>query len=200
MANKLGAYKKKKKNIENILARKQLLINNIMKPECVTKALADSLCGQKKFANLNVVNTSITPLSLNTLKSISEELFKKDEYEISGFEYFDNLRKELLKLVRSKKSKRNNKQDSANKKKVNEDLMNKLHQIELLNLQRSKAYLDLFQRLKVITKDTSIDDMSLCKLQNILEDHTLLYHELLSPTANSSSNAILHIINSKKDE
>jgi hypothetical protein len=199
MANNLGAYKKKKQSVDNIIERQKLLIKSIKNPEGVNKVLAHSLKGQKQFANLNIEKTSINPLSLNTVKSISEEIFSGNEYEISGFEYFNNLRKTLLKLLGSKKSNRNNKQ-TTNIKRENDVLINKLSQVERLNIQRSNAYLDLFQRLRVIAKDKNIDDLTLLKLNNILDDHTILYRELLSPTVSENSSATLHILDSNKNE
>jgi hypothetical protein len=200
MANKLGAYKKKKANIDNLLEREKLLLRGLENPKNITRSLSDSLIGQKKFANLKDEKNNIPPLSLNTIKSISEEIFSKGEDGVDGFEYFDGLRKKLLKLVTSQKSNRNSKQDLANKKRINDELMNKLHQVELLNIQRSKAYLDLFQRLMVISKEKNIDDMTLLKLNNILEDHTSLYFQLLSPPQTDGASTILRIIDNKNDE
>jgi len=200
MANKLGAYRKKKANIDNLLEREKLLLRGLEAPKDVTRSLSDSLIGQKKFANFKDEKNNITPLSLNTIKSISEEIFSKDKDGGDGFEYIDLLRKRLLKLVTSQKSNRNSKQNLANKKRINDELMDKLHQVELLNIQRSQAYLDLFQRLRVLSKERNIDDMTLLKLNNILEDHTTLYCQLLSPGPTDGTGTILRIIDNKKDE
>lgn len=200
MANNLGAYKKKKANVDNLLEREKLLLRGLESPKDVTKPLADSLIGQKKFANFKDEKNNITPLSLNTIKSISEEIFSTDEAGAAGFKYIDGLRKTLCKLIENKKSTRSTKQNLANKKRVNDELMNKLHQVELLNIQRSKAYLDLFQRLRVLTKEKNIDEMTLLKLNNILEDHTILYGQLLSPATTDGSSSILRIIDNIKDE
>ncbi len=200
MANRLGAYTKKKANIENLREREKLLLIGIESPKNVTKSLSDSLLGQKKFANFKDEKNNISPLSLNTIKSISKEIFNTDEVGVTGFEYFDGLRKKLLKLVTSQKSNRNSKQNLANKKRINDELINKLHQAELLNIQRSKAYLDLFQRLMVISKEKNIDDMTLLKLNNILEDHNTLYFDLLSPPQTDSTSNILRIIDNNNDE
>ena len=56
MANKLGAYKKKKENIDNLLERQKLLLNCIENPKNATKSLTDSLSGQKMFSNFNDEN------------------------------------------------------------------------------------------------------------------------------------------------
>ncbi|MBA6297813.1 hypothetical protein [Colwellia sp. MB02u-9] len=200
MANKLGAYKKKKANIDNLLEREKLLLRGLENPKNITRSLSDSLIGQKKFANLKDEKNNITPLSLNTIKSISEEIFSKGEDGVDGFEYIDGLRKKLCKLTDNKKSDRSNKNNLANKKRANDELMNKLHQVELLNIQRSKAYLDLFQRLRMLSKERNIDDMTLLKLNNILEDHTILYCHLLSPGPTDGTGTILRIIDNKKDE
>lgn len=200
MANKLGAYTKKKANIDNLREREKLLLRCLETPKNVTKILLNSLTGQKKFSNFKDEKSNISPLSLNTIKSISKEIFNTGEDGVTGFEYFDGLRKKLLKLVTSQKSNRNNKQYLANKKRINDELMNKLHQVELLNIQRSKAYLDLFQRLMVISKEKNIDDMTRLKLNNILEDHTTLYFQLLSPPQTDDTSTILRIIDNKNDE
>jgi hypothetical protein len=85
MANKLGAYKKKKANIDNLLEREQLLLRGLEALKDVTRSLSDSLIGQKKFANFKDEKNNITPLSLNTIKSISEEIFSKNKDGVDGF-------------------------------------------------------------------------------------------------------------------
>lgn len=200
MANKLGAYKKKKANIDNLLEREKLLLRGIESPKDVTKSLADSLIAQKRFARFKDEKNNITPLSLNTMKSISEEIFRTEKAGVAGFKYLDGLRKFLCKQIKTKSSPRSTKQNLANKKRVNDELINKLHQVELLNIQRSKAYLDLYQKLRVLTNEKNIDEITFLKLNNILEEHSILYGQLLSPATTDSSSSILRIIDNKKDE
>jgi hypothetical protein len=172
-----GAYLKKEANKKNVQARLNWLLSGIANPKIVTIAEQKSLHSQRRFSELAVGGTNIQPISLNTLKNIANELLAEKSSCASGFDYIDNLRSELKSLVSKRTKAAKISRSEAKASRFNSHL----YQVELLNLQRSKAYFDLFQRVVSICNDVSLTDAIRFRLSSLVEDHRALYFDLTAP-------------------
>src|ERR1019366_5108139 len=140
-----GAYQKKAQNILNVRARHDLLIKGIKTPASVDKAVHASLVGQRAFAALNLPKLKITPIALNTLKSLSDELFTDPDGDgRMGFAYFDALRVRLGQSFSEAAATRTVEVKGERAADKTDQLMARLAAIEAQSVKRQKAYLSLY--------------------------------------------------------
>lgn len=185
--NTRGAYQKKAQNIENVEARHALLLAGLKGPEQISQSVAKTMAGQRAFCALSLPSSKIAPLSLNTLKSLASELYSQcEEAEGDGFRYFDNLRIRLKALLENTPRGRSAQAKAARHHEHQADLTEKLRAVELLNIRRSKAYLDLFGKINTFIKEGVIEDATRLRLFQILEAHHALYGSLLAPRGEKS--------------
>lgn len=177
-----GAYLKREANIKNVKARLDWLLIGISNPKSIKGELSESLNGQREFSSLGIENSEIQSVSLNTLKSIANEYFLESIDGLSGFAYLDSLRTKLKILVSTTTNTRSSKVKVARSVEIINGLNIQLHQVELLNLQRSKAYFDLFQRVVAIASDAHLPESTRFRVSSIVEDHRALYLNLIGPT------------------
>lgn len=182
--NKRGAYQKRARNVENIEARHALLIKKIISPDKVSRVLAESIICQRKFAALTIPGTNITSIALNTMKSLANQIFATQSEGYAGFEYFDNLRLQLKKIldVRANGHSSRSEEAKANRKEQkNIDYETKLKHVEMQNTLRAKAYLDLYGKINALIKEGDIEQTTKFRIFNILENHHSLYDNLFDP-------------------
>jgi hypothetical protein len=189
-----GAYRKKQQNIENVLARHAWFVANLNDLTRLAEAHMPSLSNQRSFAALSLPGTPIQAMSLNTLKSIANEVLARYAADGKGFLYLDALRQALKKKtiepapVRSVAAQRRRREHSF------EDMRKAVRLTEVLNLQRSQAYVDLFSKVVALSKTVSLDDATRARLHNLLHDHRDLYAALLSPTFAETAQTSLRVV------
>lgn len=198
--NKRGAYQKKAKDIENIKARHRLLLAGIENPDSVSTTIIASLSGQRRFAALALPGTATEKISLNALKANADEALRQEAPDGLGFKYLDSLRLQLKGKTKARKTPRT---QETKKRRTNETialLKQKLQQVELLNLQRSKAYVDLFSKVMALAKQSSLDEVTRLRLYNLLKDHRDLFSHLLAPANADVPEGQLHVIDGGKGD
>lgn len=180
--NKQGAFLKKSKNIENMHARHAFLLEGLQSQDKVGKIDATSLAGQRVFAALSIPNSAVFPLSLNTVKSLANELYadKLEEYG-NGFIYFDSLRIMLKKKLELDTVEKNSDAKSRRHTVQLEELENKLRAVEVQNILRTKAYIDLYGKLNALIKSGDMAEVTRLRLLSIIHSHNDVYSDLFSP-------------------
>jgi hypothetical protein len=179
MGNKRGAFRKHDRNVQNVVARHQYLVDAIDDPKKLKGDLKSFLLNQRAFASFSLINSPIETISLNTLKSVSNDLYK-DEIPLGGFKYFDGLRITLMKIVYGDASSiKPSKRQISNVELLN--LQERIRQAELLNLHRSNAYLDLYRHIVALADSEFIDNLSKAKLNRLIEDHRSSFWCLFAP-------------------
>lgn len=194
-----GAYKKKQLNIENVLARFELLTDSLATPNNVEKSLYSALVSQRSFAAFSIKGTAIKEISLNTLKSISDEVLGSVETK-DGFLLLDQLRTELKRVGTAKKASRT---IPAKVSRLNEELMflkNRLQQVDLLNLQRSKAYSDLFQKVLSVSAGKYSEEATRKILSHLIQQHRSTYSTLFNPGGAEDSSKVVYLVAGSSSE
>ena len=194
-----GAYLKKQKNILNVKARVVWLMTGLNNPKGIPKTLVDSLNDQRKFSSLAVKGSEIQPISLNTLKNIADEFLLERVNGLCGFPYIDNLRIQLKQASALHLDTRSKERRSARIDETLSDLKLQLQHVELLNLQRSKAYFDFFQRVVSIASDSNLPESLRFRIASIVEDHRDLYMRLIDPTGAGGSHKLRVVQGNKND-
>ena len=193
--NPRGAYAKKSRNIENVEARYQWCLARLHDPRELSEACIASLANQRSFAALRVPGSRVQPIALNTLKAIADEILALHAPDGKGFLYLDGLRQALkqrmTELINS--ASRRSHQDHSF-----DELRKRLRLTEVLNLQRTQAYVDLFSKLVALTQAAYLDDGARLRLHNLLQDHKDLYGPLLSPNSAGPATPSLRIISGGK--
>ncbi len=178
-----GAYKKKAQNILNVRARHELLLNGIRAPASVDKAVRDGLIGQRAFAALALPRRNIAPMALNTVKSLSDEIFTRpDEVGRVGFKYLDALRIRLNGLVDAVVVGRDPVAKTARAENKIEQLQTRLIAAELQGVKRQRAYLSLFAALNGLIKDVNMPVEAQHRLYRLLENHHAAFSDLFEPS------------------
>jgi len=196
-----GAYLKKEANIKNIEARLDWLLSGIANPKMLTIVEQKALSSQRQFAKFAIQKSVIQSISLNTLKSIANEILDGKADGSSGFDYMDSLRSKLRLLVtQSPSGRRSNEAKHARSEETIAQLKTQLYQVELLNLQRSKAYFDLFQRAVSIGNDPSLPESLRFRLTSVVEDHRDLYLGLIGPQEIVGNSKLRIVAGKKRDE
>jgi hypothetical protein len=186
--NKRGAYQRKAQNIENVEARHALLEAGLLRPKTISKTVAKSLGGQRAFCSLGLQHSKIQPISLNTLKSLAANLYsQKEDANGNGFAYLDAMRVRLNLLIEETPRGRSIEAASQRRAKREADLIKKIREVELQNIRRSKAYFDLYSKLRTFLKDSEIEDSIRIRLFHLLEKHDALYGSLFNPTGGFSN-------------
>jgi hypothetical protein len=180
--NKRGAYLKKALNIDSVRARHSLLIDAIKSPQYPIETLSKCVENQRAFAALSKKEIDISPISLNTLKKIANELFsdQRAEHE-SGFAYLDSLRIELRSRIERTRLNRSNDVAVRRGTDRNEALLSKLHGTERQLINRTKAYLDIFSKINKLLTEPILDEKSRLRLANLLDAHQAIYWKLFAP-------------------
>ncbi len=196
--NPRGAYSKKDRNITNVEARHQWCLAALKAPSQVPEDCIRALASQRSFAAMRLLRTNVRPIALNTLKAIADEILAQHATEGKGFLYLDALRVALkqktaeLPKVRGAESRRRHHDQSFN------EMRKQLRLTEILNLQCTRAYVDLFSKLVALTKAASVDEVTRLRLHNLLQDHKDLHAPLLSPSLTETSRKPLHVISGGK--
>jgi len=180
-----GAHKKKENNIKSIRARVSFLEEALLNKNEINKKIISSLNSQSDFSALSYKD--ITPMSLNTLKTISDEIIKPKGSKENGFRYLDSLRKKLKENILKSEIDISNKKTIKIDSEIYRDLNNRLTNLEISNIERSKAYKDLISKVTILIKDDKVGDICRVKLHNLVNDHKALYTNILSPKRNESS-------------
>lgn len=183
-----GAYQKKAQNILNVRARHDLLLNGIRAPASIDKAVHASLIGQRVFAALNLPRLKITPIALNTIKSLSDELFTAPDAEgRKGFEYLNALRVRLnaslagVAVTRTKVAKA----ERIENKTV--QLMARLIAAETQSIKRQRAYLSLYAALNGLIKHGQLPPEAQQRLYRLLENHHSAFTDLFEPNTDAAT-------------
>lgn len=183
-----GAYQKKAQNIVNVRARHDLLIAGIKTPPSVDKAVHASLVGQRVFAALNLPKLKITPIALNTLKSLANELFTDpDGNGSTGFAYLDALRVRLgqslskAAVTRTVEAKAERAEDKTG------NLEARLAAVEAQSVKRQKAYLSLYAAVNGLIKNGGLQADAQERLYRVLENHHAAFADLFEPNIGSAT-------------
>lgn len=178
----LGAYKKKAQNIKNVRARHNLLVAGIKTPLGVNKEVHASLAGQRAFAALNLPKLEITPIALNTLKSLANELFiVADEGGRTGFAYLDAMRVRLQLLLSEAADTRTVTAKTERVAAKTDTLEARLAAAEAQSIKRQKAYLSLYESLNGLIKDGDLQAEAQERLYRVLENHHATFVNLFEP-------------------
>lgn len=166
------------RNTESIIALRDLLRLIVSEPEnfAENEKLIAALKSQGKTASLEYEVTfsgtdhKITPVSLNTLKTYSNELFE------SGFEGFNQLRVSALDSIRAfqeRKSSSNKRTKSGLQMRVSEleDELEKHQQVNFILLQALSSSISAIKGIKNATTKDLMDkrsDEAISKLRAIV--------------------------------
>lgn len=182
-----GAYQKKAQNILNVRARHEFLLNGIRSPASVDKAAHDALIGQRAFAALDLPRLKIAPIALNTIKSLSDELFTEPDSEgRNGFEYLNALRVRLneslagVAVVRTKVAKAERVENRT------EQLLARLTAAETQSVKRQRAYLSLYAAINGLIKNGKLQPEAQQRLYRLLENHHAAFADLFEPNADAT--------------
>lgn len=182
-----GAYQKKAQNIVNVRARHELLIDWIKAPHSLNKSVRANLVTQRAFAALNLPNLKITPIALNTLKSLSDDLFADpDKDGHVGFAYLDALRVRLgaslskLEATRTVTVKAKRAEDNIG------NLMGRLAATEAQGVKRLRAYLSLYSAVNGLIKNGGLQADAQERLYKVMENHHAAFADLLEPNNSST--------------
>jgi hypothetical protein len=148
------------------------------------------MSGQRAFCALSVQSSKVAPISLNTLKALAGELYSQEPgADGNGFALLNRMRVQLKELIETTPSVRS--VEAKNKRHTQglDGAASKLHAVELQNVSRSKAYLDLYSKLNTFVKKEALDDSTRFTLFKLLEKHYALFGDLFHPPAATPSDA-----------
>ena len=183
-----GAHQKKAQNILSVRARHELLIAGIQTPSGVDKAVHASLAGQRAFAALNLTKLKVTPIALNTLKSLSNELFtEQDGNGCTGFAYLDGLRIRLAQSLAKAAVTRTVEAKAERAENQTSILESRLAAAEAQSLKRQKAYLSLYSAINGLIKEADLQAGAKLRLYSILENHHATFSGLFEPNIGSTT-------------
>lgn len=179
-----GAYQKKAQNIQNVRARHELLLAGIKAPASFDKAARDALTGQRAFSALDLPRLKITPIALNTIKSLSNEIFTDpDDQGRKGFEYLNALRVRLHEAMAEVVAARTVVAKAERTENRFEQLEARLTALEAQNIKRQRAYLSLYSAINGLIKDKNLPVEAQHRLYRLLENHHAAFAELFEPDA-----------------
>ena len=183
-----GAYQKKAQNIANVRARHDLLIEGIRKPASVDKAVHAALVGQRAFAALKLPKLKITPIALNTVKSLSDELFTDPDGDgRTGFAYLDALRIRLAQSLTETAATRTVEAKAERVADRTDYLIARLAATEAQSVKRQKAYLSLYATVNGLIKNGGLQADAQERLYRALENHHAAFADLLEPDIGSAT-------------
>jgi hypothetical protein len=179
-----GAYQKKSLNTLNVKARHKFLLESIGKPSSVDAGIHVSLAGQRAFAAMRVEKLGIVPIALNTIKSLSKELFTEpDEDGRVGFDYLNALRVRLHALLANREDSRKPEARIRRIESTADQLMDRLVRTEIHSIRQQKAYLSLYSALNGLVKSSDLPPEASIRLCRILENQRGAFAELFEPNA-----------------
>ena len=191
-----GAHQKKAQNILNVRARHDLLIAGIKTPSSADKAVPASLASQRAFAALNLPKLKITPIALNTLKSLADELFTDpDGNGCTGFAYLDALRIRLGQSILKAEATRTVKVKAERAEDKSFNLKARLSAAEAHNAKRQKAYLSLYAAVNGLIKNGGLQAEAQERLYRVLENHHAAFGNLFEPDIGSATGIETTVIN-----
>lgn len=177
-----GAYQKKAQNIQNIRARHEFLLAGVRAPATVDKAARDALTGQRAFAALDLPRLKITPIALNTIKSLCDEIFTDpDDLGLKGFEYLNALRVRLHKAMAGVVASRTVVAKVERTENRIEQLAARMTALESQSIKRQRAYLSLYSAINGLIKDKHMPVEAQHRLYRLLENHHAAFAELFEP-------------------
>lgn len=183
-----GAYQKKAQNILNIRARQYLLLNGLQTPTCIDKTVPSALNGQRAFAALSLPRLKITPIALNTLKSLSDELFTEPDAEGRiGFDYLNSLRVKLKISLANVGVTRTEIAKSDRIEKKTKLLIARLTAAETQSIKRQKAYLSLYSAVNGLIKHGNLPADVQHRLYRLLENHHAAFSDLFEPNVDAAT-------------
>lgn len=183
-----GAYQKKAQNIVGVRARHDLLIVGIKTPSGFDKTVHASLVGQRTFAALNLPKLKITPIALNTLKSLAEELFTEpDGNGSTGFAYLDALRVRLNQSLSKTAATRTVETKTERAENKSGNLEARLAATEAQSVKRQKAYLSLYAAVNGLIKNGGLQTEAQERLYRVLENHHAAFADLFEPDIGSAT-------------
>lgn len=179
-----GAYQKKAQNILNVRARHEFLLAGIRTPASVDKPARASLIGQRAFAALDLPRLKITPIALNTIKSLADEIFTEpDEEGRKGFEYLNALRVRLNEVMAEVVVARTIVAKIDRTENRIEQLAARVIAVEAQSIKRQRAYLSLYAALNGLIKDKNLPVEAQHRLYRLLENHHAAFADLFEPNA-----------------
>lgn len=179
-----GAYQKKALNTSNVQARHKFLLDSIGKPSSVDAVVYASLAGQRAFAAMRVAKLNIEPIALNTIKSLSNELFTVPDGDGRvGFDYLNSLRVRLHTLLTSLEESRKPEARASRIEGAADQLMERLIRTEIHSIRRQKAYLSLYSALNGLAKSSDLPPEVSIRLCRILDNQRGAFAELFEPNA-----------------
>lgn len=182
--NRLGAYKRKAQSIANLHARHDLLVSALKSPTALPKAVLPSLSGQRAFAALSVPKLKIHPLALNTMKNLAAEIFvEADDDGNTGFAYLDSLRVQLKEILEDKSTSHSPEAKAKRAGNKLSQLLGRLQAVELQNVQRSRAYFDLYSKVNALVKEGALEEATRLRLFNMLDSHYTTFGHLFAPVS-----------------
>lgn len=185
-----GAYQKKNQNIVNVRARLDLLIVGVKTPHNVDKAVHATLVGQRAFAALSLPKLKITPISLNTLKSLANELFTEpDGNGSTGFAYLDTLRIRLGKSLLKASATRTVETKAKRAENKSSNLEARLAAAEAQSVKRQKAYLSLYAAVNGLINNGGLQADAQARLYRVLENHHAAFANLFEPNISSATSS-----------
>jgi hypothetical protein len=183
-----GAYQKKEQNVVNVRARHDLLINGIRAPTSVDKAVHVSLVGQRAFAALDLPKLKITPIALNTIKSLSDELFTAPDGEgRNGFEYLNALRIRLNASLAVVLIARTAEVKTERVEQKTVQLKDRIAAVEFQFVKREKAYLSLYAAVNGLIKNGNLSPDVQMRLYRLLENHHAAFADLFEPNIDGAT-------------
>ncbi|MCY1246229.1 hypothetical protein D9M72_594410 [compost metagenome] len=118
------------------------------------------------------------------MKSLANQIFATQSEGDSGFEYFDNLRLQLKKILNVRANGHSSRSEEAKSNRKEQkyiDDQTKLKYVEMQNILRAKAYLDLYGKINALIKEGDIEQTTKLRIFNILDTHHSLYDNLFDP-------------------
>lgn len=172
----------KEQNLQNVQARYTLLLNINSLDDAPTELLP-ALSGQRVFAALSLPSLDIRPLALNTLKRLADELYPcPDDKGQRGFEQLNALRLRLWSVLQQQRGKLSEKvaHRSVEKEKWIQ-VTRRLQAAEMQNMQKSRAYFDLYTRLNSLIREGIMEETIRLRLYQLLEAHHTSFASLFAP-------------------
>lgn len=172
----------KEQNLQNVQARYTLLLN-INSLDDAPAALLPALSGQRVFSALSIPSLGIRPIALNTLKRLADELYPcADEEGQRGFEQLNTLRLRLWTVLQQQRGKLSEKVAhlSIEKEKWIQ-VTRRLQAAEMQNMQKSRAYFDLYTRLNSLIKEGIMEETTRLRLYQLLDAHHMSFASLFVP-------------------
>lgn len=192
-----GAYQKKAQNIANVRARHDLLIEGINSPKRMEKCVHAALVGQRAFAALDLPKQGITPIALNTIKSLSDEIFTSPDGDgQTGFAYLDGLRVRLRQSLSRAAVTRTVEAKAERVAEAMEQLEARRAAAEAQSVKRQKAYLSLYATINGLIKSGDLQPEAQERLYRALENHHAAFSELFAPnppSTRSDDSSVTHL-------